>query len=106
MPTQVAVTLGALMRAPGAKELPCGVFGSFGWSGEAVDEMEGKLKDAGFGFAFDSVRVKFKPGAKELALCEESGRALAQSVKRRLKAKEVSAAPCEGCWGSVCMGWV
>jgi hypothetical protein len=24
------------------------VFGSFGWSGEAVDEMEQKLKDAGF----------------------------------------------------------
>lgn len=22
----------------------CGVFGSFGWSGEAVDELEGRLK--------------------------------------------------------------
>lgn len=39
MPTQVSVTLGAIMREQRAKGLPCGVFGSFGWSGEAVDEV-------------------------------------------------------------------
>jgi flavorubredoxin len=44
MPTQVATALGAVLRAPAAKALPCGVFGSFGWSGEAVDLMEGRLK--------------------------------------------------------------
>jgi flavorubredoxin len=49
--------------------MPCGVFGSFGWSGEAVDEMEQKLKDAGFGFAFDPIRVKFRPTAKDLQVC-------------------------------------
>ena len=43
-PAQVATALGAVMAAPAAKGLPCGVFGSFGWSGEAVDMMEGKLK--------------------------------------------------------------
>lgn len=26
------------------RDLPCGVFGSFGWSGEAVDELENRLK--------------------------------------------------------------
>ena len=25
--------------------MPCGVFGSFGWSGEAVDELQFRLKD-------------------------------------------------------------
>lgn len=64
MPTQVQVALGALIREARAQDLPCGVFGSFGWSGEAVDEMEGRLKDAGFGFAFQPIRVKFKPTAK------------------------------------------
>ncbi|GIL62757.1 hypothetical protein Vafri_16932 [Volvox africanus] len=93
MPTQVSVAMGAIIREPSAKAMPCGVFGSFGWSGEAVDEMEGRLRDAGFGFAFDSIRVKFKPTAKDLLLCEESGRALAQSIKKRAKTKELSAAP-------------
>ncbi|KXZ51271.1 hypothetical protein GPECTOR_13g758 [Gonium pectorale] len=89
MPTQVSLAMGAILREPGAKAMPCGVFGSFGWSGEAVDEMEGRLRDSGFGFAFDAIRVKFKPTAKDLLLCEESGRALAQSIKKRLKSKEV-----------------
>ena len=39
------------------------MFGSFGWSGEAVDEMEAKLKDGGYGFAFKPIKVKFKPTA-------------------------------------------
>jgi hypothetical protein len=34
------------------------------WSGEAVDELEGRLKDSGFSFAFPAIRVKFRPTAK------------------------------------------
>lgn len=41
---QVQTALGAIVREPSARELPCGVFGSFGWSGEAVDELENRLK--------------------------------------------------------------
>ena len=41
---QVATTLGALLRSEKAKNQMCGVFGSFGWSGEAVDELESRLK--------------------------------------------------------------
>jgi flavorubredoxin len=63
-PLSPQLALGSVLREPSTRQLPCGVFGSFGWSGEAVDEMEGKLKDGGFGFAFDSIRVKFKPSAK------------------------------------------
>lgn len=91
MPTQVQVALGAVVREMAAKNLPCGVFGSFGWSGEAVDEMEAKLRDSGFKFAFDAIRVKFKPTAKDLLTCEESGRNLALQVKRRQKSRESSA---------------
>ena len=40
---QVQTALGAILRDPKAKEMPCGVFGSFGWSGEAVDELEKRL---------------------------------------------------------------
>ena len=39
MPTQVQVALGTIIRESEAKQLPCGVFGSFGWSGEAVSSL-------------------------------------------------------------------
>lgn len=93
MPTQVSVALGAIMRESQAKGQPCGVFGSFGWSGEAVDEMESRLKDAGFNFAFKGIRVKFKPTAKDVILCEDSGRDLAMAVKKRARAKKAASAP-------------
>ncbi len=64
--TQVTTALGAILRATQAKQLPCGVFGSFGWSGEAVDEMEARLRDAGFQFGFEPIRVKFKPTPGQL----------------------------------------
>eukprot|EP00775_Hariotina_reticulata_P010362 gene10362-10520_t len=88
MPTPVQLALGSILRESGARELPCGVFGSFGWSGEAVDEMQAKLKDGGYSFAFKPIKVKFKPTAKDLTTCEQSGRDLAVQVKRRLKNKE------------------
>lgn len=88
MPTPVQLALGSILRDTNARDLPCGVFGSFGWSGEAVDEMEAKLKDGGYPFAFKPIRVKFKPTATDLAECERSGRDLALNVKRRLKLKE------------------
>lgn len=53
-------TLGVILRTDNARSKPCGVFGSFGWSGEAVDEIEQRLKDAGFSFAFPTIRCKFK----------------------------------------------
>ena len=87
MPTQVQTVLGAILKATEARGLPCGVFGSFGWSGEAVDKMEGRLRDAGFRFAFDAIRCKFKPTEATLQQCEESGTDLAQAIKRALKRK-------------------
>jgi flavorubredoxin/flavin reductase (DIM6/NTAB) family NADH-FMN oxidoreductase RutF len=89
MPTQVQTALGAILKAGGdVKMLPCGVFGSFGWSGEAVDKMEGRLKDAGFQFAFPAIRCKFKPTESTLQICEESGTDLAQAIRKMSKRKE------------------
>lgn len=92
MPTQVQTALGAILRSQKAKDLPCGVFGSFGWSGEAVDMMESRLKDGGFRFAFPTIRCKFKPTDAVLQQCEESGTDLAQSIKRAAKRREKTAA--------------
>jgi flavin reductase (DIM6/NTAB) family NADH-FMN oxidoreductase RutF/flavodoxin len=95
MPTPVQLALGAILKDPEARAKPCGVFGSFGWSGEAVDELEQRLKDGGFNFAFPAIRCKFKPTEAMLQTCEESGTDLAQAVKkansRARKSKEKTA---------------
>ncbi|KAI3438441.1 hypothetical protein D9Q98_000871 [Chlorella vulgaris] len=92
MPTQVQTALGTIMRNANARQVPCSVFGSFGWSGEAVDMMERRLKDAGFRFAFDPVRCKFKPTQQTLQVCEESGLDLAQDIRKKKKRNERVAA--------------
>ena len=90
MPTQVTTALGAILRAPAAARegKPAGAFGSFGWSGEAVDELERKLRDGGYRTAFPAVRVKFRPTAADMQAAEESGTDLAQEVLRRKAARE------------------
>jgi flavorubredoxin/flavin reductase (DIM6/NTAB) family NADH-FMN oxidoreductase RutF len=93
MPTPVKSVLGAVLRLPAAaREKPAGVFGSFGWSGEAVDEIEAKLKDGGFGFAFAPIRCKFAPTEAMLQTCEEAGTDLAQAVLKKVRAKRNAAA--------------
>lgn len=86
-PTPVQTALGIVLSTATNNKL-AGVFGSFGWSGEAVDLIESKLKDAGFRFGFDTIRVKFKPNDVTLQLCEEAGTDFAQTLK---KAKKVRA---------------
>lgn len=87
MPTPMKEAMGVILQDASARSKPSGVFGSFGWSGEAVDEMQQLLKDGGFSFAFPAVRCKFKPTDGMLQICEESGRDLALAVKRT-KAKQ------------------
>jgi len=65
-----------------AKSKLAGVFGSYGWSGEAVDEIESKLEDAGYRFGFDTIRVKFKPTDAILQQCKEAGTDFAQTLKK------------------------
>jgi flavin reductase (DIM6/NTAB) family NADH-FMN oxidoreductase RutF len=86
MPTPVSNALGVIVKEA-TREFPSGVFGSFGWSGEAVDLMESRLKNSGFAFAFEPIRCKFKPTQETLQICEESGTDLAQAVKKVRKQK-------------------
>lgn len=87
MPTQVQTALGIVLSVA-AKTKLAGVFGSYGWSGEAVDEIESKLQDAGYRFGFDTIRVKFKPTDAILQECKEAGTDFAQALK---KAKKIRA---------------
>ena len=92
MPTPVKQALGTILQEQGSRAKLCGVFGSFGWSGEAVDELESKLRDGGFTFGFPSIRCKFTPTEAVLQTCEEAGTDLAQAVLRKRKQRAAAAA--------------
>ena len=83
-PTQIQTALGLILSNAETTQL-AGVFGSYGWSGEAIDLLEQKIKDAGFRFGFDPIRVKFKPTDSTLKYCEEAGTDFAQKLKRKQK---------------------
>lgn len=89
-PTQIQTALGIVL-ANAEKTKLAGAFGSFGWSGEAIDLLDGKFKDAGYQMGFDPIRIKFKPTDVTLKTCEETGTDFAQAIKkaaRRRKPKE------------------
>jgi flavorubredoxin/flavin reductase (DIM6/NTAB) family NADH-FMN oxidoreductase RutF len=92
MPTPVKQALGTILQEEGSRAKLCGVFGSFGWSGEAVDELEAKLRDGGFTFGFPPIRCKFTPTEAVLQTCEEAGTDVAQAVLRKRKQKAAAAA--------------
>ena len=85
-PTPVQTALGLVLSTANKTKL-AGVFGSFGWSGEAIDLIEGKFRDAGYKFGFETIRVKFKPTDVTLKYCEEAGTDFAQALKKAKKAR-------------------
>ncbi|MEM7771751.1 MAG: diflavin flavoprotein [Cyanobacteria bacterium P01_E01_bin.6] len=88
-PTQIQTALGTLLSNVPTDRF-AGVFGSFGWSGEAIDYLDDKLKDAGYNFVFDPIRVKFKPTDAVLQMCEESGTDFVQAIKKSKKRKKAT----------------
>lgn len=87
VPTPIQTALGIILSTATQVKL-AGVFGSYGWSGEAIDLIEAKLRDAGYCFAFEPIRVKFKPTAAILQECEQAGVTFAQTLKKTKKVRE------------------
>ena len=86
-PTPIVSALGTLL-AEGDRSKPVGVFGSFGWSGEAIDLLENKLRDGGFHFAFDPIRVKFSPDAAMIRTLEETGTRFGRELHREQRKQQ------------------
>ncbi len=80
-PTQIQMALGIIL-ASAAKTKLAGVFGSYGWSGEAISLLENKLKDAHYSFGFEPLRVRFSPTATSLEECQQAGREFSQKLKK------------------------
>ena len=85
-PTPIVSALGSIL-SEGDREKPIGIFGSFGWSGEAIDMLESKLKDGGFDFSFDPIRVKFSPNKPKIKEIEEIGTHFGRSILKKSRQK-------------------
>lgn len=62
------------------KGLVGGVFGSFGWSGEAVKDITVYLNDMGVELIGESVKVKYVPDAAALTECRRLGEMVAKRL--------------------------
>ncbi|MBO8232941.1 flavin oxidoreductase [Prochlorococcus marinus XMU1419] len=85
-PTPIVSALGTLL-SEGNRDKPVGIFGSFGWSGEAIDLLESKLKDGGFKFNFDPIRIKFSPNKPKIKELEEIGTHFGRTIIKKTKKK-------------------
>lgn len=62
-------------------------FGSYGWSGEAVKQLEEHLVACKIPLVAEGVRAKWQPRAEDLAACEALGRKVAASIRAGAEAK-------------------
>jgi len=86
-PTPVVSALGSIL-SEGDRAKPIGIFGSFGWSGEALDLLETKLKDGGFSFGFDPIKVKFSPNKPKIKEIEEIGTQFGRNILKKARQKK------------------
>lgn len=84
LPVQIQTALGVVLSTASKTKL-AGAFGSFGWSGEAVDLIEAKLRDANYRLGFEPIRVRFSPTDETLQTCEAAGTEFAQLLKKSKK---------------------
>ncbi len=85
-PTPIVSALGSIL-SEGDREKPIGIFGSFGWSGEAIDMLESKLKDGGFNFSFEPIRVKFSPNKPKIKEIVEIGTHFGRNILKKSRQK-------------------
>lgn len=59
-------------------------FGSYGWSGEAVKQLNASLTEMGVEVVHPGVRVRYVPKPADQLACREFGRAVGQTLVQRL----------------------
>lgn len=81
-PIQIQTALGIVLASASKTKL-AGVFGSYGWSGEAIDMITAKLRDANYPFGFTPLRIRFTPDEAALKQAQEAGFEFAQTLKKK-----------------------
>jgi flavorubredoxin len=59
-------------------------FGSYGWSGEAMDMVQSRLKNLKFRVPFDPLKIKLTPSKKQLIDCYEYGYEFCEIVNGKM----------------------
>ncbi len=62
------------------KKLKGAVFGSYGWSGEAVKQLEGLLDEMKVERVAESINIEYVPDDDALSRCRELGRTVAENM--------------------------
>ena len=65
-----------------ARGKPAGVFGSFGWSGEAVEMIAGRLKGLGFRVKEGPIKANFLPSNNDIEKIQNYAKGIAAETKR------------------------
>jgi len=60
-------------------------FGSYGWSGEALERITGALKILGLTVKSSALKIVESPGENDLAKCREFGKALAEAAPSKAR---------------------
>ena len=88
-PVQIQTALGIVLGTASKTKL-AGVFGSYGWSGEAIDLISQKLRDGNYTLGFDPLRIRFSPDEAAVEHCQQTGTNFAQTLKKRQKQGSVT----------------
>jgi len=62
------------------KNKKAGAFGSYGWSGEAVNIVSQRLSDSGFDVVDEGLRLTWSPDEESKTSCRDYGRAFVQNL--------------------------
>lgn len=73
----------AAMGTRNVRGRPAAAFGSYGWSGEAVQMVESRLKDIGLDIVSAGLEVNFAPDEEAFEACRQLGREFAEAIKAR-----------------------
>ncbi|MDR3238861.1 MAG: FprA family A-type flavoprotein [Clostridiales bacterium] len=60
-----------------------GLFGSYGWSGEAVPNLEGRVKQLKWRMPIPSLKVQFRPSDEDLSKAVEFGRQFGEEIQKK-----------------------
>lgn len=66
-----------------------GAFGSYGWSGEAVPNMERRLKELRMDMLLPSLKVTFKPSEDDLTKAFKFGQSFAEKIQAKKAPKNI-----------------
>ena len=62
-----------------------GGFGSYGWSGEALERISGALKILGLSVKTPALKIVESPSDSDLAKCREFGKTIAQAASSKTR---------------------